>query len=61
MPIFCQPIFSRGAPTIVYATTMLIVVAQYPSVRHGYLVVVHDQASARRLTYVWVSLFLLVY
>jgi hypothetical protein len=51
---------SRGAPNIFCATAKPIVMAQYPSVSHDYIVMVHDQAGARRLTHVWVSLFLLV-
>jgi hypothetical protein len=51
---------SHGAPNIVCATAKPIVVAQYPSVSHDYIVVAHDQAGARWLTHMWVSLLLLV-
>jgi hypothetical protein len=54
------PTLSHNAHVHQCATTMLVVVAQYPTVRRGCEVVAHVQAGARQLRDVWLALFLLV-
>jgi hypothetical protein len=58
--VFVLPAFTHGAKATACATSGAIVVAQRPSMCHGYIVVAHCFASASRLRHVWVSLFLLV-
>jgi hypothetical protein len=61
MATLTLPTLSRRAPVQVCATTKLVVVAQRPLVRHGYVVVAHAQASARWLPDMWLTLFLLAW